>query len=255
MSSSVAGNYISVAEWTDTYGTRQWRIFRSSNRKLTWMGFEHSTTQIRLDALKPFSFHFCCCLYSRHIYRNQSLAQEITRMWRNELAHLVFITEGFLEVALESSLQVDSNRANWASNSFYTKSDTEAQNLCLAFRGWPESIPNLDDYISLIYFHRRTELSNLGTLPSLVALIKFYLRLVKKYDSNLSHINDIQGCANVFWFEKLKQSHMRFESTTLEYAFLCSPNWGMQRDKGWSSILNVCKRSDVEAHKPLAFRS
>ena len=39
-----------VAEWIDTYGIHHWRIFRSSYRKLAWVGFEPTTTEFRSDA-------------------------------------------------------------------------------------------------------------------------------------------------------------------------------------------------------------
>ena len=40
-----------VAEWIDTYGIHHWRIFRSSYRKLAWVGFEPTATEFRSDAL------------------------------------------------------------------------------------------------------------------------------------------------------------------------------------------------------------
>ena len=40
-----------VAEWIDTYGIHHWRIFRSSHRKLAWVGFEPTSTEFRSDAV------------------------------------------------------------------------------------------------------------------------------------------------------------------------------------------------------------
>ena len=40
-----------AAEWIDAYGIHHWRIFRSSYRKLAWVGFEPMTTEFRSDAL------------------------------------------------------------------------------------------------------------------------------------------------------------------------------------------------------------
>ena len=42
---------LSVVEWTDTYGIHHWRILWSSHRKLTWVGFEPTTTEFRSEAL------------------------------------------------------------------------------------------------------------------------------------------------------------------------------------------------------------
>ena len=79
---------MSIAEWTDTYGIHHWRIFWSSYRKMTWVGFESITTEFRSDTLtewamrpwvqlkfianflQPLQFHcvssvrlhFSCCL-------------------------------------------------------------------------------------------------------------------------------------------------------------------------------------------------
>ena len=49
---------MSVAEWADTYGIHHWRILWSSYRKLAWVGFEHTTTEFRSDALTDY-FSFC----------------------------------------------------------------------------------------------------------------------------------------------------------------------------------------------------
>ena len=40
---------MSVAEWADTYGVHHWRILRSSYRKLAWVGFEPTITELRSD--------------------------------------------------------------------------------------------------------------------------------------------------------------------------------------------------------------
>ena len=44
-----------VAEWIDTYGTHHWKIFRSSYRKLAWVGFELTTTELRPYALNNWA--------------------------------------------------------------------------------------------------------------------------------------------------------------------------------------------------------
>ena len=40
-----------VPVWVDAYGIDGWRIFKSSSRKMTWVGFASITTEFRLDAL------------------------------------------------------------------------------------------------------------------------------------------------------------------------------------------------------------
>ena len=99
-----------AVEWIDTCGILHWRIFRSSYRKLAWVGFVSTTTEFRSNALtnwaiKPWVqfvlranflqlllFHiFAQCSYfistiafvSRDICYRQSLAQVIT--WAAEL--------------------------------------------------------------------------------------------------------------------------------------------------------------------------
>ena len=39
-----------AVEWIDTYAIQHWKIFRSSYRKLAWVGFEPTTTEICSDA-------------------------------------------------------------------------------------------------------------------------------------------------------------------------------------------------------------
>ena len=100
-----------VAEWIDTYGIHHWRIFRSSYRKLAWVGFEPTTTEFRSDALTDWAirpwvqfavranfvqllhFHlFVQCsrfisaiaLISHHVCFNLSLLEVITWKQRNE---------------------------------------------------------------------------------------------------------------------------------------------------------------------------
>ena len=47
---------MSVAEWTDdTYDIHHWRIISSSNRKLTWVGFEPTTTKFFWDGLTDWA--------------------------------------------------------------------------------------------------------------------------------------------------------------------------------------------------------
>ena len=49
------GNHVSVVEWADTYGIHHWWILWSSYRKLTWVGFEPTTTEFRSDALTDWA--------------------------------------------------------------------------------------------------------------------------------------------------------------------------------------------------------
>ena len=44
-----------VAELIDTYGVYHWRIFRSSYRKLAWVGLEPTTTEFRSDTLTDWA--------------------------------------------------------------------------------------------------------------------------------------------------------------------------------------------------------
>ena len=94
-----------VAEWIDTYGIHHWSIFRSSYRKLAWVGFEPTTTEFRSDALTDWAirpwvqlalranfvqllqFHlfvqcsrfiFVFAIVSHHICFKQNLTQVIT---------------------------------------------------------------------------------------------------------------------------------------------------------------------------------
>ena len=46
---------MSVAEWTDTYGIHHGRILWNSYRKLAWVGFEPTTTEVRSDALTDWA--------------------------------------------------------------------------------------------------------------------------------------------------------------------------------------------------------
>ena len=49
------GNHVSVAEWSDIYGTHHWRIMWSSYRKLAWVRFEPTTTKFRSDTLTDWT--------------------------------------------------------------------------------------------------------------------------------------------------------------------------------------------------------
>ena len=44
-----------VAKWIDTYGIHHWRTFRSSYRKLAWVGFEPTTTEFRSGPLTDWA--------------------------------------------------------------------------------------------------------------------------------------------------------------------------------------------------------
>ena len=44
-----------VGEWIDTYFIHHWTIFRSSYRKLAWVGFEPTTTEFRSEALTDWA--------------------------------------------------------------------------------------------------------------------------------------------------------------------------------------------------------
>ena len=110
------------------YGIHQWRILRSSYRKLAWVGFEPTTTKFCSDALTKWAirpwvqmdlkvnfvqllqFHFfvqrshfisAIAFVSHHICFKQNLTQVITLAMK-WLIHMVFITEGFSEVVIES---------------------------------------------------------------------------------------------------------------------------------------------------------
>ena len=94
-----------VVERIDTYGIRHWRISRRSYRKVTWVGFEPTTTEFRWDALTDWAiwpwvqlalranfvqlllfhlfvqfWHFISpvAFVSRHICLKQNFAQVIT---------------------------------------------------------------------------------------------------------------------------------------------------------------------------------
>ena len=122
-----------------------WRIFRSSNRTLAWVGFEPTTTEFRSEALtkdifaltdcaiRPWvqfalranfvqllQFHLiaqCSCFIStiafvsRHICFKRNLAQIITLVTIHmvESIRMVFTTEGFLKVVIESWPEWDLN--------------------------------------------------------------------------------------------------------------------------------------------------
>ena len=51
-------NHMSVVEWTDTYGIHHWTILWSSFRKLAWVGFEPTTTELRSDSLIEWAICF-----------------------------------------------------------------------------------------------------------------------------------------------------------------------------------------------------
>ena len=46
---------MSVARWADTYGIHHWQILWSSYRKLSWVGFELTTTEFLSDALTDWA--------------------------------------------------------------------------------------------------------------------------------------------------------------------------------------------------------
>ena len=106
-------------------GIHHWTITWSSYRELTWVGFETTTTEFRSDALtkwaiRPwvqlaaranfvqllqfhrlfsFKFHFGYCLcQSPRLFWLKFCWHELAE-W---MIHMVFITEGFFEVAIES---------------------------------------------------------------------------------------------------------------------------------------------------------
>ena len=132
--------YISVSVFMvikkDIYGIYHWRILRSSYRKLTWVGLEPTTTEFCSDALTDWAirpwvqptlraifvqllqFHlFVQCsrfisaiaFVSRHICFKRNLTQVITYLQQNGLIHMVFTTEWFWEVAIQSCPEWDLN--------------------------------------------------------------------------------------------------------------------------------------------------
>ena len=44
-----------VGEWIDTYGIYQWRILRSTYRKLVWVGFEPTTIELCSDTVTKWA--------------------------------------------------------------------------------------------------------------------------------------------------------------------------------------------------------
>ena len=54
-----------VVEWINTYGIHHWRIFRSSYRKLAWVGSEPTTTEFPSDALTDWAIKPCIQLALR----------------------------------------------------------------------------------------------------------------------------------------------------------------------------------------------
>ena len=124
-----------VAEWIYTYGVHHWSNFRSSCRKLAYMRFDPTTTDIRSDAptdlpngpwvqlafrtkfVLLLQFHlFVQCshfisffaLVSRHICFKRSLAEVITlgAEWIDRYG----IYYWFLEKAIESCPELDFNQ-------------------------------------------------------------------------------------------------------------------------------------------------
>ena len=49
------GNHVSVAEYIDAYVIHHWRVFRSSYRKLAWVGFEPTISEFHSDALNVWA--------------------------------------------------------------------------------------------------------------------------------------------------------------------------------------------------------
>ena len=120
---------------TDTYGIHHWRILWSSYRKLAWVEFEPTTTEFRSDAISDWAiwpwvrlalranylellqFH---CLFSLKFHFGYCLRQ-LQRLfwlkfsWGNHMSvsesmiHMVFTTDGFFKVAIESWPEWDLN--------------------------------------------------------------------------------------------------------------------------------------------------
>ena len=112
-----------------------WKILWSNYRKLTWVGFEPTNTEFCSDTLtdrvtrpwvqltlrvnfvqllqfhRLFSirFYFGFAFVSRYVYFNRNFLEVITWVWWNELINMVFTTEGFFDVAIESWPECDLN--------------------------------------------------------------------------------------------------------------------------------------------------
>ena len=117
------------------YGIHHWMILWGSYRKMVWVGFELMTTEFRSDAVthwairpwgqltlranfvqllqfhRSFSvkLHFSCCLHQlpRLFYLKFSWGNHMSvAEW---MIHMLFTTEGFFEVAIESWSEQDLN--------------------------------------------------------------------------------------------------------------------------------------------------
>ena len=51
----ILNNLANLAKWLYIYDIHHWKIFRSSYRKLAWVGFEPKTTEFRSDALTDWA--------------------------------------------------------------------------------------------------------------------------------------------------------------------------------------------------------
>ena len=128
------GKHMSVLEWADTHCIHHWRILWSSHRILARVGFELTTTdpvryaltdwdmrpwvQLALRAIfvqqlqfhHKFSVTFHLGGFTSSVATfNRNFLHVITSVLLNELIHMVFITDGFPEAALECWPEWDLN--------------------------------------------------------------------------------------------------------------------------------------------------
>ena len=117
-------NHVS-SEMIDTCGIHHWEIFRRSYTKLAWVGFEPTTTEFRSDAptdwairpwvklalianfiqLLQFDLSVQCSHFISAIPFMSCFEQNLTQVTTLAVEwfiDMVFITEGFFELAIES---------------------------------------------------------------------------------------------------------------------------------------------------------
>ena len=117
-------NYVS-SEMIDTCGIHHWKIFRRSYTKLAWVGSEPTTTEFRSDAptdwairswvkltlianfiqqlqfdLSVLCSHFVLAI--RFVSCFKQNVTQVTTLAAEWFIDMVFITEGFFELAIES---------------------------------------------------------------------------------------------------------------------------------------------------------
>ena len=79
------------AEWIDTYGIQHWRVLRSNNRKVAWVGFEPTTTEFRSDALPNWAIKSWVQLGLRGIFV-QLLLFDLVVQCSHLISAMVFVS-------------------------------------------------------------------------------------------------------------------------------------------------------------------